>query len=268
MRFLLRDLRFGLRTLIKTPLLTVRNCAFAGGGHRRQYSGLHGYKCGAVAPVSVSRSRADRQHYLKRISRKENGGTLLRYELVRDYNKSFQSVAVWTSDNLNLTGNGEPIQVPIARVSPGLLPMLAVQPQLGRVFTQEEGSTAGRSVVILSDAIWRTRYHSDPGIIGSVVTLDSVATTVVGVLPADARFPFMPKADIFTPRYFELSLITPQRLRMGVGYLNMIARLRRGVTISEANHELALLNQRYREQNPTAPGCCALNRDESREPAR
>jgi predicted permease len=76
---------------------------------------------------------------------------------------------------------------------------------------------------------------------------------VVGVLAADAQFPFMPKAEIFSPRYFELSLMTPQRLRLGVGYLSIIARLRSGITIAEANDELALLNQRYREQNPTAP---------------
>ena len=50
--------------------------------------------------------------------------------------------------------------------------------------------------MMLSDAIWRTRYHGDPSIVGSVITLDSVASTVVGVLPADAQFPFMPKADI------------------------------------------------------------------------
>jgi hypothetical protein len=106
---------------------------------------------------------------------------------------------------------------------------------------------------MLSDAIWRTRYHADPTTVGSVVTLDSVSSTVVGILPANAQFPFMPKADIFTPRYFELSLMTPQRLRMGVGYLSIIARLRSGTSLAEANNELTLLNQRYREQNPTAP---------------
>jgi putative ABC transport system permease protein len=184
---------------------------------------------------------------------KENQGTLLRYELVRDYNRSFQSVAVWTSDNLNLTGDGEPLQVPVARVSSGFLEMLDIRPQLGRVFTPEESSPSGRPVVILSDAIWRERYRGDPNIVGSVVTLDSVSSTVVGVLPADAQFPFMPKADIFSPRYFELSLMTPQRLRLGVGYLNIMARLRTGTSLADANNELAVLNQRYHEQNPTAP---------------
>ncbi len=252
MRLLLRDLRFGARTLAKAPLFafaTILTLALGIGANTAIFTVTNAlllrpfpYRDPGQLVSIVSKDRT-----------KENGGTLLRYELVRDFNQSFQSVAVWTNDNLNLTGNGDPVQVPIARVSANFFQMLDMQPQLGHVFTQEEGTPAGRPVVVLSDAIWRTRYHADPNIIGSAITLDSVSSTVVGILPADARFPFMPKTDIFTPRYFEFSLMTPQRLRMGVGYLNIVARLRPGATIAEANNELALLNQRYRQQNPAAP---------------
>jgi putative ABC transport system permease protein len=252
MRLLLRDLRFSVRTLAKTPLFTlavVATLALGIGANTAIFTVTNAL---LLRPfpfhdpeqiVSITSKDATKDH----------GGTLLRYELVRDYNRSFQTVAVWASDNLNLTGNGEPLQVPVARVSPGFLEMLDIHPQLGREFTQEEGTPAGRPVVILTEAIWRSRYHADPNIVGSVVTLDSVSSSVVGVLPADAHFPFMPKADIFTPRYFELSLMTPQRLRLGVGYLSMIARLRAGTSLVDANNELAVLNQRYHEQNPAAP---------------
>ena len=252
MRLLLRDLRFGLRTLAKTPVFTcavVLTLALGIGANTAVFTVTNAV---LLRPFPF-RDPEQIVSITSKDATKENGGTLLRYELVRDYNRSFQSVAVWTSDNLNLTGSGEPLQVPVARVSPSFLPMLGIKTELGRVFTQEEGTPEGRPVVMLSDAIWRTRYHGDASIVGSVITLDSVASTVVGVLPADAQFPFMPKAEILSPRYFELSLMTPQRLRLGVGYLSIIARLRSGVSIAEANDELALLNQRYREQNPTAP---------------
>ncbi len=180
-------------------------------------------------------------------------GTLLRYELLRDQNQSSQSVAVWTNDNLNLTSSGEPLQAPVVRVSPSFFALLGVQPRLGRAFTEEEGRPESRPVAILSDAMWRNRFHADPNIVGQTVTLDSAPHTIVGVLPADARFPFVGPADIWTPRYFEYSLMTPQRLRMGVGYLNIIARLRSGVTLTSANTELEVLNKRYRELNPAAP---------------
>ncbi len=71
------------------------------------------------------------------------GGTLLRYELIRDHAQSFESVAAWANDNLNLTGRGEPLQVPVARVTPNFFSTLGVQPQLGRTFTQQEGRPEG-----------------------------------------------------------------------------------------------------------------------------
>lgn len=183
----------------------------------------------------------------------DRGGTLLRYELVCDRGQSFQSVAAWTNDTFNLTGHGEPLQVPVARVTPSFFPMLGVQPQLGRVFRDDEGRSEGAHVVMLSDAIWRSRFGGDHNIVGQTVTLDTVPHTVIGVLPAAAQFPFIGQADIWTPRYFELTLMTPQRLRMGVGYLSYIARLRTGITLSQAQSELSVLTQQYRQQNPTAP---------------
>ena len=249
---LLRDIRFGIRSLAKHPVFTFATILILTLGIGANTAIFTVTNALLLRPFPYP--HPDR---LVNIETKDNSKefdcTLLRYEMVRDLNQSFESVAVWTSDNLNLTGNGEPLQVPIARVSPGFFPMLGIQPQFGRPFTVEEGTPGGKPVVILSDALWRTRFHADPNIIGQTLMLDSVASTIVGVLPGGARFPFMPAAEIFSPRYFEFSLISPERLRMGVGYLNLLGRLRPGGTLSAANTELGILNQRYREQNPTAP---------------
>jgi predicted permease len=180
-------------------------------------------------------------------------GTLLRYELIRDFNKTFQSIAVWAADNMNLTGAGEPVQVSIARVSPGFFTLLGVHLQKGRTFTKEEGRPEGKQVVILSDSLWHGRFHADPDIFGKTITLDSTPQTIVGVLPANVQFPFVGPADIWTPRYFEFSLMSPQALRAGVGYLDTLARLRPGTTSAQADSDLAILNQRYRERNPGMP---------------
>jgi putative ABC transport system permease protein len=180
-------------------------------------------------------------------------GTLGRYELLRDHNRSFQGVAAWTNDNLNLTGHGEPLQVPVVRVSANFFSMLGVRPQLGRTFSDDEGRPEGKPVMILSHSLWTGRFGSDPDIIGQTVTLDTTPHTVVGVLPANEQFPFVGQADIWIPRYFEFSLMTPQRLRMGVGYLSYVARLRPGTALAQTQAELDILNQQYREQNPAAP---------------
>jgi putative ABC transport system permease protein len=184
---------------------------------------------------------------------KDFGSTLLRYELVRDRDRSFQSVAVWANDNLNVTGHGEPLQAQVARVSANFFSVLAIQPQLGRTFIEDEGRPEGKPVVIISDAMWRSRFGRDRNIIGQTIALDTTPHTIVGVLPAGVQFPFVGLTDIWTPRYFEYSLMTPQRLRMGVGYLSMLARLRPGASIESANAELGVLNRRYREENPAAP---------------
>ena len=181
------------------------------------------------------------------------GGTLLRYELLRDHAQSFESIAAWANDNLNLTGRGEALQVPVARVSPNFFSTLGVEPQLGRTFTQQEGRPEGPAVVMISDSMWRDRFGADRNIVGQTVALDTVPHVIVGVLPADVQFPFVGAADIWTPRYFEYSLMTPQRLRMGVGYLGFVGRLRPGTTVHRAEEELAVLSQQYRKENPTAP---------------
>lgn len=183
----------------------------------------------------------------------EHGGTLLRYELLRDKVRSFAGVAAWTNDNLNLSGAGEPVQVPVGRVTPNFFSLLGVAPELGRTFADEEGRPEGQPVVVLSNAIWRSKFDGNRDIVGQKIALDGQPYVVVGVLPAGVQFPFVEKADVWTPRYFELTLMTPQRLRMGVGYLGYVARLRPGVTIARGDAELAVINQEYREQNATAP---------------
>jgi putative ABC transport system permease protein len=184
---------------------------------------------------------------------RESSTTLLRYEMIRDSSKSFQTVAVWANDNLNLTGSGQPLQIPVTRVSPGFFSMLGVQPTLGRIFNDGEGIPEAKPAIVLSNKLWHTRFQADPNIIGRSVNLDATPSTIVGVLP-DVQFPFVGAAPgIWSPRYFEFSLIPAPRLRMGVGYLDVIARLRPEVSRTSADAELAMLNQRYREQNPTAP---------------
>ena len=249
---LLRNLRFGARVLSKSPGFTataIVTLALGIGANTAIFTVTNAL---LLRPFPFHDPEQ-----LVNITVKDKstdfGETLQRFELTRDFNHSFQSVAVMTFDNLNLAGNGEPVQAAVVRVAPDFFSVLGVQPQLGRAFTADEGRPEGRPVAMLSDAIWRSRYHADPKIVGRAVMLDSTAYTVVGVLPGGIQYPFATPAEIWTPRYFELSLMPAQRLRTGVGYLAMIARLRPGVSLARANADLAALNQRYRELNPTLP---------------
>lgn len=252
MQAFLRDIRFGARMLSKNPgfsLMAILTLAVGIGGNTAIFTVASAL---LLRPFSYPEPQQLVSVGVKDKS-KDREGTLLRYELVRDRNRSFQSVAAWTNDNLNLTGHGEPLQVPVARVSANFFSMLGVQPQLGRTFTEEEGRPEGKPVVVLGNSIWRGRFGGDRNIVGQTVTLDTTPHTIIGVLRADAQFPFVGETDVWTPRYFEYTLMTPQRLRMGVGYLAFVARLRPETTLEQAQAELAVLNQQYRSENPTVP---------------
>jgi putative ABC transport system permease protein len=252
MSALFRDLRFGARTLIKTPgftLAAIFTLALGIGANTGIFTVTN-----ALLLRPFPYREPDQLVSIGAQDKTKNGpSTLLRYEQLRDHNETFESAAAWTTDNLNLTGHGEAVQLQVARVSPNFFPMLGVHPQLGRSFTDEEGRPEGQHVVLLSDAMWRSRFGAAGDIVGQTVNLDNTPHTIVGVLPAKVEYPFIGPVDLWTPRYFEFSLLTPQQLRAGVGYLDYVARLRPGVTLQRADADLAVLNQQYREQNPAAP---------------
>jgi len=251
MEGLLRDLRFALRMLRKNPGLifaAILTLALAIGANTAMFTITSAL---LLRPFPYS----DPQRLVTiqvKAEAEDRPGTLLRYELMRDHARSFE-IAAWANDNFNLTGRGEPLQVPVARVTSNFFSLLGVKPELGRAFTEDEGRPEGRAVAMLSDSIWRTRFGGDPNILGQTVTLDTTPHTIVGIIPANVQFPFVGEADIWTPRYFELTLMSAQRIRMGVGYLGYVARLRDSTPLSKTQAELGILNREYRDQNPKAP---------------
>lgn len=182
-----------------------------------------------------------------------NGFTLNRYELIRDHVRSLSGVAVATNDSLNLSGIGDPQQVPVARSSGNFFELLGIAPQIGRLFNDADARPEATGVIVLSNHCWRTIFGSDPRAVGRTVYLDSNPYVVIGVLPASSQFPFLGPAELWLPRYDELSLFTTARLRMGVGYLTAVGRLAPNYSLSSASAEMRVLDREYTESNPKAP---------------
>ena len=250
-----QDVRFAVRNLRKNPgftLAAVVTLALGIAGNTTIFSITSALLLRPLPYSNPSRL------VLIGMNRQESGHTstppctLARYEEIRDHSSSFSGVAAATNDSANLTGNGEPEQVPIGRVSPNFFNVLGIQPQLGRAFTQDEGQPDGKSVVMIGDSLWHSRFGADPNIVGKTLNLDSAPQTIIGVVP-NIPFPFMGPAEVWSPRYFELSLMTPQHIRAGVGYLTILARLHQGVSVSSAKAEMDVLNSRYTRENPKAP---------------
>jgi putative ABC transport system permease protein len=256
MSSLLNDLRFGARMLLRNPgftLAAILTLALGIGANTAIFTVADALLLRPFPyedPQKLVSLGVQRQG--SRDSGAGGGFSLNRYDLVRERSRSFSGVAVFANDSFNLTGRGEPRQVPIARVSPNFFSVLGIKPQQGRLFNEEEGKPEGKYVVMISDSLWRSHFGAAPDVVGQTVNLDSTSYTVVGVLP-DVQFPFVGPADVWTPRYFELTFMTPEHLRAGVGYLQGIARLAAGSSIKSAAAELKVLDQQFNEQYPKAP---------------
>jgi predicted permease len=151
-----------------------------------------------------------------------------------------------------IAGPGEPVQVPVQSVTPNFFTLVGVQPVLGRVFRAEESHEDSQTVVI-SDMLWKTKFHGDAAVLGKTFRIDDVVSTVVGVMPAGFKTfgPWFTKnrADVWEP-------VNPEDARYanrGGFWIVPLARLKRGVTLPQAQVEMDVLAQAlekaYPEQN-------------------
>ena len=146
-----------------------------------------------------------------------------------------------------LSGRGEPERLSAVPVSDNFFQILGVQTALGRTFSAEETKWRGPKAVILSHALWVRRFGSDPAIVGSSLTLNDEATSVVGVLPASFDF-----ATVFAPgSHFDLYLpfpLSPETNRWG-NTMAMIGRLKPGVTAAQAQAETRTIGEQLTREH-------------------
>jgi predicted permease len=148
---------------------------------------------------------------------------------------AFASMGGVTATDFELAGNSFSEDVPAARLTAGVFPTLGVAPLLGRVFTAQEDE--GRApVAVISYALWTNRYHRDPHIAGTSISLDRKNYTILGVMPRDFEFPVQPgrlnQAQVWVPMSFTPDELSEQNA--GVWGFQMVARLKDAVTVPAA----------------------------------
>jgi putative ABC transport system permease protein len=161
----------------------------------------------------------------------------------RTQNQVFEDMAALAGDEATLGGEGEPEQIAAAVVTHPMFRVLNIRPALGRDFRVEDDQPDGRSVVLLSHGLWQRRYGGDPQIVGRTITWDGRPFTVIGVMPAGFRFPVIPAAELWTP------LGQPPEHR-GNAYLRVVARLKPGVTLAQAQADMGVIASRLEMQYP------------------
>ena len=170
------------------------------------------------------------------------------YFLYGDESRVFQDVSIWGHGNSIVTGNGEPEDVPALFATNRLLPILQVQPALGRGFTSADDDPASERTVILSDGYWKSHYGGDRSVPGRHIVVGGDALQVIGVLPPS--FQFMDK---------KISMVMPLRFKRAdvqLGSFNYqgLARLKPGVTLRQANADIGRMLPMVTERFPPPPG--------------
>ncbi len=158
---------------------------------------------------------------------------------------TLEDVAVFTGWSPSFRADEGAVRISGASVTWNGLSLLGVNPVVGRLFTESEGSVGEPCVVAITERFWRRHFAGDPAIVGAQAALTGEVCTVVGVLPASFRFPFIPTAEIFTP-------LRGDGNDRGSAYLRQFGRLADGRVVDEAEVELETLAASLREQYPVA----------------
>ncbi len=247
---LIQDLRFGLRTLGRNPGFTVVAVLTLALG-----IGANAAIFGLVDSVFLRGLPFSEPERLVHIWTIEADGdvhtpTPAEYQAVRQDSKSFEQIAAagWAEYFYDADGSISQ-DLPGFLVTPNWLPTLGVRPLLGRNFREDEQIAGQDGVVMLSYDCWHTRFHADPHIAGKQVVLNHRPVTVIGVLPQSLG-PYYQELEIFAPLVME-SYAGQGNVRAGKMRVQIMARLKHGVTLGQARSEAEVIAGRLRK--PDAP---------------
>ena len=236
-----QDLRFGMRMLLKSKGFTavaVLTLALGIGANTAIFS--------LIDAVFLRPMIYDRAEQLAMIWENSNAGPAPgNYSDWKTHNQVFQEMAALAQRRFHLTGGGEPEQLTAYGVTANFLPLLGVKPALGRNFLPEEDEPGAAKVVLLSYSFWQSRFGGESSIIGRDISLDGEKHTVIGVLPRGFQFGER-YVRVWTPLGWSASELA---VRDGPS-LRVVARLKPGVTISEADADIKAITRRIAQQYP------------------
>jgi predicted permease len=239
-----QDIRYGVRMLRKNPgftAVTVLTLALGIGLNSAIFSVAYG-----VLWRPLPYPNPDRLVIVASSQPTETGiktfwtWAPLTYEALRPRVTTLDHLAAYSSTDAQLTGGGEPLQLPALDVSPNFFATLGVNPARGRAFLTGAAAPDDDGAAIVSDRLWRTSLRADPAIVGQSITIDGRPRTVVGVLPPDfsfrpvVRIGALPEADIFLPNRWAGDTGSS-------AFLFLLGRMKAGVTQERAEAELTAL---------------------------
>lgn len=244
MNTLFQDLRYGARILLKQPaftLVAVVTLALGIGANTAIFSLVNSI---LLRPLPFR--EPDRVVRLIQASPQLGldtwGVSQADFAAYREQNRSLESIALFNSSAINLTGSGEPERLPFTSVTADFFKVLGVNPVLGRTFVEGEDAEGKNLVCVISHRFWQRRFAGDPNIVGKMVSLNNIPTQVVGVMPADFKFPRL-----------EIALWIPMPLdtkRTAPYFFQVIGRMKPDVQVAQVQSDTTSVLQNFGWQHP------------------
>ncbi|HEY6186741.1 MAG TPA: ABC transporter permease [Pyrinomonadaceae bacterium] len=245
---LIQDLRYGFRMLVKNPgfaLIAILALALGIGANTAIFSVVN-----AVLLRPLPYATADRLVYVEAVNPAQgitnSNVSPPDFSDWKNQSQTFEDMAAFITGGAILSGNAEPERVPGAYVTASFFSLLGAKPALGRALVAEDDRPGAEDVTVISHGLWQRRFGADPNILGSKVNISGTSTTIVGVMPAG--FEFMEPMDVWRPIGLDYA-----KERRDNRYLQVIALLKPGVSIEQAQAQLNSITQRlsqsYTETN-------------------
>jgi predicted permease len=246
MQTLWQDVRYGLRVLLKQrsfSLIAIAALALSIGANTAIFSAANAL---LLRPLPVE--NIDR--LVVPVTLREGfdpfGSPFLEYTAYRDRAHCFASTGVGTVRSFNLTGRGEPERIRGATVTASYLSTLGTKPVLGRAFSSAEDRPGGPPVALISYGLWQKNFGGNPGVLSQLVNLDGRSYNIVGVLPPGFDLPGI--ADVWIPLQADIDSL-PLTERAATNN-TIIARLRPGVSLGQADAELKAIARHLEQEYP------------------
>jgi predicted permease len=248
------DLRYGFRMLVRSPSFTIVAVGVLALGIAAGTAIFSVVNAILLRPLPYT--EPDRlllvQESLPKLNLRTGAVSAAEYWDYKDGSEVFSNIACFTTENLNLTGQGEAARIQVARVSASLFPLLGVPPKIGHAFTEAEDKPGAGAVILISERLWRSRFGSDAEIAGRSVKLDEKPYTIIGVMPARFQFPaadntFSDSVDLWAP----LAMTDEEKKGRANSFdYGVIGRLKPGVSIEQAQSDIQAVAGRMQQEHP------------------
>ena len=254
MQTVLQDLRYGARMLWKSPAVTlvaIIALMLGIGANTAIFSVVHGVLLRSFPYQDGERLAIVWEHRKSGKGNPQNVINLGNFFDWKDQNTVFSDMAAFFDLNVNLTGDGQPEEIPGQVATPNLFSLLGVNPIKGRTFAADDGKPGQNQVVVIGYDLWQRRFGGDPSIVGRKITLNNEPNEIIGVLPPDVGW-FVQKGSLIrtAPQIWSPWQVSENLRRRQGRFARSVARLKPGVTWEQAQNEMSMIGARLEQQYP------------------